>query len=730
MTGLLAALFAAIDRIESAAYTGHKGKITSFFLLICISLSMFTYFPVPVFATPLTPITWQSDGKLRDWPLDKNVNFVDDRIENQTGRVNVIVDLNRCIVNRTDSELINFLQNIGNITYIGKYVTFVVVSGVDVERTFDIANRPEVAMVELDAIYEYAADNFRAAKIEGSGIYSPNTLQDRFGWPNLLDGRQVNIAFLDSGVGPAYDSNFVHGYNVITNSEENPPPDPMNDHATAMAGWVFGPTGISRHAGLVDIKITLSNSDILRGLEVVIDKHREWNINIVTLMFSGIAAENGNSAISREIDLLSAKGVVVVAGAGTNPCAQTSPAVDNPITGPGAASRAISVSAADIHQTVDRADDTATFVRGPRASDGDQDPLDELKPEVIMTTGEGNTCISNSIATAETSALAALLLQQNPDLRDFDNSASGSVKDLIIRGAEPKGAPSTSINYPRSAPTWNQNWGFGEIDAYEMFTRLTGQFGGQTGRTDLTFIGFDGTSHPSSPWYLSHAVETQSERNGMNIVAGVPDVVFAKIRNNGQQDAHNVRVQFGFYPLGIGIYDRFNDIGSILIPTIRSGEDVIVQIPWTPPILPPGQEHGCIHVSINYGYDSNFSTMSNFAQKNIRLVSSSSPSEFHFQVESPLTSTARVDLIVNQTTGWNITLSENSFTLTPTDCARNITAEIQPTVEVEPGTEAIFYVTGIATPEEGHKPSEDLGGVALRVRIAETAQQVANETIS
>ena len=676
-------------------------------MLVSVLTVTLTCLPTIVSATPWTPVEWQDDGKLKNWVRDQNENFVDDLIEAQTGKVDIIVDLNGCIGEPANSEIVKYLNTLGDVVYVGKYVSFIIVKGVEGDRCVDIANRPEVAMVELATTDKWLGDNFRASKVETSAKYHPNTLQDAFGWPAVRNGNGINIAFLDTGANPTYDPYVTHGYDAINNVEINPGHDLGFDHASWMASWVFGLGGIAPQAGLVDIKVGdvlgVDSAAEMRALEKVYEKQRDWGINVVVMMHGGSASLDGREARQQLIDLLSGQGIVVVAATGAN-------TNDAPVTGPGAATRAIGVSAANIMNTVDRGDDVAPYVRGPRMDDGDMDLLDELKPEVIMPTGESDTLVSNSIATAMTSGLVALILESHLGLRNFDNKASGSVKDLLIRSAEPKGTADTTVEYPHPTPTWDQYWGFGEIDAFEAFRYLSDQE--VTGRTDLTFKGFDGTSHPSPTWYYSHAVETQSERDGRNIEAGVPDRIFARVYNNGSQDAHNVRVSFGFYPFTAGI-PKFYDIGSVVIDIGRFSDES-VSIDWTPPTLPAGEDHGCILVTIDYGLDSKFSGGSNFAQKNVQVQPASSPAVFTFRVENPLPTRARIELkVMTEHKDWTITLSETSFTMEPYECARTVQATVEPSARVKPGTEALLFVTAYAT-AMGQEKGVEIGGVALK----------------
>jgi hypothetical protein len=680
------------------------------FVLMCVLISGAT----ELLATPWTPVEWQDGGKLRNWVRDVNGNFIDDLIEGQRGQVDVVVGLNQCIGDPSASSLVQYLNTVGDVTFVGEYLSIITVSGVNVGQVSNIANRPEVAMVELEPQINWLSTNFEAAKVEDSSKYNANNLQDKFGWPTTLNGSGVNIAFLDQGVSSSKESTLgisvPHGYDAISDVEGNPTPGSGSWHADAMATWVFGPSGIAPKAGLIDVKVGtasgLSPGALERALEKIYQRRIEWQINAVCMMFS-IGISSGKEAVCKYIDMLSGSGVVVVASAGDN---QANWFVEYPA----AADRAIAVSAADMKDSTDRTDDVATFVKGPRSSDNDGDHLDELKPEIVMPTGEGDTAVSNSIAAATTAGLVALIQQYDKALGNPSNKAAGSVKDLLIRTAEPKGTPYTSISlsYPHATPTWAQYWGFGEIDAFNAFQHLSGAI--QTGRTDLTFVGFDDSSHPSTPSYFSRAVETLSEREGRNIKAGAPDTIYARIHNNGSENATRAKVSFGFYPFTAGI-PKFYDIGSV-VTDIAKGAKVEVKMNWIPPALPGNEVHGCILVTIDYGYDSDFSGGSNFAQKNVRIESASSPAAFAFRVENTLPDEAMIELEVSSVhRDWTATLSETSFALSPHACARTIQAVVEPPPDAPPGAEALFFVTAYAT-EVGRENRVEIGGVALRVR--------------
>jgi hypothetical protein len=695
--------------------TQFKNIFIYFFLI-----GLFLFPMLPALATPWTPMEWQNNGRLRDWVRDTNGDFIDDTIEKITAdKVTVVLDLNTCIGDPAKSQLIRSLNTLGEVTYVGKYLTFVVVKNVPRKELKRIANLPEVAMVELALEPKWTDTERKALKVENSPDYV-HSLESDLGWPGTLNGNGVNIAILDSGVAddtePDLAGKFVGGADATTDPVTITNPSDVtfgtggDPHGTSMALMALGTgdEGIAPQAGLVDILIG-NRGATERGLELVYEKRDDWNIQVVGLALEfGYIDEttgqfipvpsDGQEAVCELINLLEGSGIVVVSSAGPNDAGL------NMITSPGAASRAISVTAADPMNTVTRTDDAVNVgARGPRNDDNDDDFLDELKPDIATP-----SCCGTSPASARTSGLVALILQQVPGINP------GSVKDLLIRTAEDKDGADTTYLYPEDVPTWDELWGYGETDAYNALV-VHQPSSEQAGKTDLTFLNFDGTSHPSDPWYESKAVTTDSLDRGSSVQAGVRDVIRARIYNPGPNEAKHVKVSFGFYPFTAGI-PKFYDIGSVLVDSIASGGDRVVTYDWTPPELPEGEDHGCLLVSIDYGYDTKYTDRSNMAQKNLQIRSTGSPASFAFRVENTLPTAARMELRVlpedlEKNTKWRITLSETSFTMQPHDCARIITATIEPK---DKGPDALFHISVYATPLSNPKERIEIGGVGLK----------------
>ncbi len=234
-----------------------------------------------------------------------------------------------------------------------------------------------------------------------------------------------------------------------------------------------------------------------------------------------------------------------------------------------------------------------------------------------------------------------------------------------------------------------------------------------------TFKGYDDSAHPSTPWYFSRAIRiTRQGKEVDNIVDKQLHTIAARVINKSSQAASNVRVNFAFYQFTAGI-PEFYDIGSDFIPTIQGQGVTEAKIDWTPPKL-AGDDHGCILVTIDYGYDSNFTKMSNFAQRNLQVKTTSSPAIFSFRVENPLPHDAKIELkVTKEKPDWDINLSETNFTLA-NHCAKTIQATVEPPLDAAPGTEeGFFYVTAYAT-EVGQEQPVDIGGVALKARFEES----------
>jgi hypothetical protein len=141
----------------------------------------------------------------------------------------------------------------------------------------------------------------------------------------------------------------------------------------------------------------------------------------------------------------------------------------------GAADKVITIAATDDLDTIDRSDDIIAGYssRGPRMDDGDENPYDELKPDVAAPgtgisnaqfdrTGDGSgngyepRGSGTSYAAPNVVGVVALILEANPEL------TPELVKEILRFTAERRG----NATFPELDPFWNRDFGYGIIDAY------------------------------------------------------------------------------------------------------------------------------------------------------------------------------------------------------------------------------------------------------------------------
>jgi subtilisin family serine protease len=360
----------------------------------------------------------------------------------------------------------------------------------------------------------------RAIKARESDEYSPNTA-----WELGYTGKGINIAVVDSGVEDQHETFFdkLVG-SVLILDDDSPPPDSLisetSSHGTACAGIALGSggdtdddgepdfQGVAKGAKLVDVNINyihlFPNSVLNEYYHLPIDEAMQWildnkdteweyqsedyhGIDVVSMSMSGSGLnpnEDGGGETAQLINAVSAAGISVVISAENDGEEPDSAGFDFVAS----ADCAIIVAAVDELGTVNRVDDNIlpSSGKGPRMDDGDNDPYDELKPDVAApggaitvplegTTDEyGGAFGYTSAAAPHVAGIVALMLEANPEL------IPQKVKDILHITAEPRGTPEYP-DYPFPHNKWNRSYGYGIVDAYAAVQMALEYGGGSNG---------------------------------------------------------------------------------------------------------------------------------------------------------------------------------------------------------------------------------------------------------
>ena len=393
----------------------------------------------------------------------------------------------------------------------------IVVDHVPVSALLEILAIESVVVVEMqNVMYPTLQSANPASRIQPSDVYS-GTVYDRG-----YDGEGIVIAVLDSGVDNEHrslndfddenddpdldpnsydDQKWVAGYDATSqasNPDGSQDPDDGQGHGTHVAGIALGTGDSSRvHIGaapgafLVDIKVLTdsggtNSQNSINGIQWMINnKDTDWGngargIQIGQMSFGSIGnpinqdnGDNGTGAESRLVNNATYDHDIACIVAAGNDGTQR-------IASPGSADGAITIGSADNSDTINRTDDfMASYSNsGPRISDNDDDDWDELKPD-LTAYGSGIYSASaatgtsfpgsprpeadsgyeskdgTSMATPLVSGVVALMLQADSSLKPME------VKDILRNSSEQKG----SASEPSVSDRWNNEWGFGLMDA-------------------------------------------------------------------------------------------------------------------------------------------------------------------------------------------------------------------------------------------------------------------------
>ncbi|MGA1847898.1 MAG: S8 family peptidase, partial [Thermoplasmatota archaeon] len=333
-------------------------------------------------------------------PLDQGPSAENDRIHRY-----FVVGASLEVMDRIREDLRGLELSLGEPL---KYVPYQEIVLKDTDILDRVLAIPGVCRVieeaSVDPSLYVSAKNVKAVP---SKDYTPHTAHD-LGYR----GEGITIVIIDSGVDnhnhPSFIGAFVAGADFSSpESPLNPrdgsvDPDDLDGHGTGVASVALGrgdsvgtPSrlGIAPEAGLIDLRIrklgpTLENP-IAAALEWCMDNEdTDWGNGYSGIDVISISAGLGNPGgpVHSLISMCVENGMPVVSAA-TN---SGEPFEDNP-DGPNYWSDdSIIVGGTDDMDTIDRADDEywPQSTWGPRTDDGDDDPYDELKPDISAPASE------------------------------------------------------------------------------------------------------------------------------------------------------------------------------------------------------------------------------------------------------------------------------------------------------------------------------------------------------
>ena len=485
---------------------------------------------IPLDQNDFTPVRTPIVNSDNQWwertSLDANRNGIHDSLESDNPLQWVGLSYSRDI---ESSDLLS-LMSLGLVPRVHvPAVNAVLLGQVETDLLHQLSGLEGVVMVEEYGRLQFFGDiQTPATKASPSDIYPVGA------WDLGVTGNGVNIALTDTGVDsehPGLSGKHVAGYDAVCFVHSDPmcilaggrqsdgsfDPDDGNQHGTACMGMAaatgIGPDGeqtgfygSAPNATLIDVRIGTDvgagpfenylleqefYESAMNGLQWIIDnKDTPWEgvdetlhgIDIISLSWGITSHEGGGSdgqdMHSRILDEATLAGVTVSVAAGND-----GPDNDG-FSGMGSSSLAITVGSTDDQNTIERSDDTIAGYssRGPRRDNGDNNPVNELKPDVTAPGSniiQAEGCVSSggcnnnipgqdassnsytgrgsgtSYATPAVTGVIALMIEANPSLGPL------VIREILKKTAERRGEPT----FPEIDPYWNRDFGWGMVDA-------------------------------------------------------------------------------------------------------------------------------------------------------------------------------------------------------------------------------------------------------------------------
>lgn len=379
-------------------------------------------------------------------------------ILNKSNKVEVIIN-----APKNQYEL-NILSNFANIKYRLPLINSIVIEIYE-------CNLPNLAELNiLTSYHQNTKISMQMNKVRNLVNYE---LAENMGYT----GKNIGIAILDTGIYPCNDfikpKNRILAFKDFVNSKTTPYDD--NGHGTHVAGIACGSglnskgkyKGISPNANILALKVlgedgNGNSSDVLAGIQWVIDNKEKYNIKIMNLSI-GTDNNSPNDPLILAVEKAWDLGVIVTIAAGNNGPDRQS------ISSPAISRKIITVGSSDD-------DNKATIWGNNLVNFSGRGPTPEciIKPDVVSPGVNIVSCLSKSksinkrkskvveenyvslsgtsMSTPIVSGAIALLLEKHPELSPND------VKLMLKKCCK-------NLKLPRN----QQGWGL--VDIYKLMSQ-------------------------------------------------------------------------------------------------------------------------------------------------------------------------------------------------------------------------------------------------------------------
>jgi serine protease AprX len=315
------------------------------------------------------------------------------------------------------------------------------------ESALRIAADPAVRWVSLDVPVTSTACNECVDLTNLANVYI-RTIRAEQLWNNspYLQGQGIGVAVVDSGINPNGDLYTKMGVNrqvmdIRFNTDYNQNTSDGYGHGTHVSSIVGGDgsessgkyIGVAPMVNIINVKVSnddgsSSVTNVVQGLQWVLEHKNEYNIRVVNLSLNSTVAESYHtSPLNAAVEILWLNKIVVIASAGNQGSGAIYPPANDPFI--------ITVGATDDKKTTRLYDDTlASFSAYGTTGDGFAKPdlvapgknitarlvntnmgLAQAHPSNVIS-GTYFTMSGTSMAASVVSGAVALLLQDEPNL--------------------------------------------------------------------------------------------------------------------------------------------------------------------------------------------------------------------------------------------------------------------------------------------------------------------------